>query len=377
MSTDSRHVSFILFRLALLVLTLFVAQLYLKEGSIFSSYSSPTSMITIAVILYSVLYTLLALLTKHSFFPVIAILDTIALGGLALFDTSLIILAAIPVFYYIYLSIAYQSGYIGYVAFGIFAVIVIYIAFLVDTQMFPQALTALILMLLGIFAQQYLNSTFRQVKQLDSEIARLKKEAGKLENAMMISEKNAKTQKELATTDYLTGLMNRSAFLRSLEQILDSAYAKDTKVGLLLIDIDHFKKYNDTYGHAIGDETLKVVSKILKDSANFLGDDTNVVARYGGEEMIVAIPNATPAKLSNLGETMRAATEGQSIALIKVNTQLVLEKPITISVGGVLWGKEDKGHDVSRDSDILINKADEALYKAKAEGRNRVIIYGQ
>lgn len=375
MSTDSRHVSFILFRLALLLPTLFVAQLYLKDGSVFSSYSSPTSMITIAVVLYSILYTLLALLTKHSFFPVIAILDTIALGGLALFDTSLIILAAIPVFYYIYLSIVYQSSYIGYVSFGIFAVILMYIAFLVDTQMLPQTLTALLLMLLGIFAQQYLNSTLMQLKQMDNEIARLKKEAGKLENAMMISEKNAKTQKELATTDYLTGLMNRSAFLRSLEHILDGAYAKDAKVGLLLIDIDHFKKYNDTYGHAIGDETLKVVSKILKDSANFMGDDTNLVARYGGEEMIVALPNATPSKLSTLAETMRAAIEGQSIALIKVNTQLVLNKPVTISVGGVMWGKEEKGIDVSKDSDILINKADEALYRAKAEGRNRVVMY--
>jgi diguanylate cyclase len=106
-----------------------------------------------------------------------------------------------------------------------------------------------------------------------------------------------------------------------------------------------------------------------------MGDETNVVARYGGEEMIIAVPNTTRDKLAKLAETVRRAIESQSINLIKINTQLILEKPITLSVGAVIWGKEDQGVDVSKDSDILINRADEALYQAKANGRNQVVMY--
>lgn len=373
MPTDLRKISFVFLRLLILLLTLMIAQLSLKDNNILVSYTTLTNMLMMGIVLYSIIYTIFALLSKDEFFVIIIVLDIAALITITLLDPSLSFVLFIPLIYYTYVSALYKNagGYLSFFA-GLAALAYILIF---NNSLLPQLIALALLLALALSAQFHLKSIIELNKKLESDINKVKKDNTKLENSMLISEKNARTQKELATIDYLTGLMNRSAFLRTLEQFLDNTYANDTKVGLLLIDIDHFKKYNDTYGHAIGDETLKVVSKILRDSANFMGDETNVVARYGGEEMIIAVPNTTRDKLAKLAETVRKAIESQSINLIKINTQLILERPITISVGSVIWGKEDQGVDVSKDSDILINRADEALYQAKANGRNQVITY--
>ncbi len=373
MPTDLRKISFVFLRLLILLLTLMIAQLSLKDDNILVSYTTPTNMLMMGIILYSIIYTIFALLSKDEFFVIIIVIDAAALIAIALLAPALSFVLFIPLVYYTYVSALYKNAG-GYLSFFVSLAALAYIL-VFNNSLLPQLIAIALILALALSAQFHLKSIIELNKKLDADINKVKKENTKLENSMLISEKNARTQKELATIDYLTGLMNRSAFLRTLEQFLDNTYANDIKVGLLLMDIDHFKKYNDTYGHAIGDETLKVVSKILRDSANFMGDETNVVARYGGEEMIIAVPNTTLDKLTKLAETVRRAIESQSINLIKINTQLILEKPITLSVGAVIWGKEDQGVDVSKDSDILINRADEALYQAKANGRNQVVMY--
>ncbi|MBO9534535.1 MAG: GGDEF domain-containing protein [Solirubrobacteraceae bacterium] len=153
----------------------------------------------------------------------------------------------------------------------------------------------------------------------------------------------------LATTDGLTGLPNR----RHLDEALDRACAQVARghgsLGVLMIDVDHFKKLNDTHGHQVGDEVLKHVAKVL-DSELRAGD---MVARYGGEEFTVVMPGAQGVEAKGAAERLRCAIE---LAAGPVD--------VTVSVG-VAWAPL---HGTSRVD--LVASADAALYEAKQRGRN-------
>lgn len=159
-----------------------------------------------------------------------------------------------------------------------------------------------------------------------------------------------------AATDGLTGLFNHDYFQNMLEQELQKAQRQLRNLSLILVDIDHFKGFNDRWGHQVGDLVLKKVAEALRDTCR----KSDVVARYGGEEMAVILPETSPDMASLVAERIRKAVESLEIehekALLKV----------TISLGVASISEEVK------DKNVLIEKADEALYRAKRSGRNRV-----
>ena len=160
-------------------------------------------------------------------------------------------------------------------------------------------------------------------------------------------------------TDPLTTLANRKHFDASVTALVNEANAKGESLSLVLADIDHFKNFNDTFGHLIGDQVLRLVALALKD--NVKGRD--VAARYGGEEFAVILPETSLRQATSVGENIRRAVMGKE--LMKRSTGENLGR-ITISVG---VASLHRGETIAS----LIERADNCLYAAKRNGRNRVI----
>jgi diguanylate cyclase len=160
-------------------------------------------------------------------------------------------------------------------------------------------------------------------------------------------------------TDPLTGLGNRKYFDRSIEMALQNAFANGEPLSLLMFDIDHFKSFNDSYGHLTGDQVLRLVGMSLKQTIK--GQD--ITARYGGEEFVVVLPNTAMRQALTVADHIRRAI--MSKELRKKSTGEILGR-VTISVGVSMLKPDD-------DTDSLIERADACLYAAKRNGRNRVI----
>jgi len=159
-----------------------------------------------------------------------------------------------------------------------------------------------------------------------------------------------------ARTDALTGLANRRAFDEQLEQLLAHADRFGHSVSLILADVDHFKKVNDTWGHESGDVVLKSIAKTLSDGVRAV----DVCARFGGEEIAILLPQTQLGGAVELADRLRKAVASKPIMA------LGNEVPVTISCGvacypeGVLT------------KEALFAAADRALYEAKSSGRNCV-----
>jgi len=162
-----------------------------------------------------------------------------------------------------------------------------------------------------------------------------------------------------AMTDGLTGIANRRFFDAVLREQASNAMETGDDLCLLLIDIDHFKKFNDTWGHQTGDEVLKLVAKTLVD--NIKGQD--VVARFGGEEFVVLLPKTSLSASVMVGNTIRTAFEKRRV-VDKESKRMIGD--ITVSIG---IARYELGESLAE----LVRRADAALYRAKNEGRNRVI----
>lgn len=158
----------------------------------------------------------------------------------------------------------------------------------------------------------------------------------------------------LASQDGLTGLKNRRAFEERLPDELARIKRTQQPVSLLLVDIDHFKAFNDSFGHPRGDEVLRAVARVLARSIR----DTDVAVRYGGEEFAVILPNTDTAGAEMMGERLRDA----------IASSAWTERAITISVGAATA----VSHLVA--ADALVELADRALYRSKQAGRNRVTL---
>lgn len=192
--------------------------------------------------------------------------------------------------------------------------------------------------------------------EVDSRTEELKQALTKLSEAHIIL-------KELNTIDAVTGIRNRQYFDDVLAQEWRRAGRQDYEVSLLLLDIDHFKKVNDTYGHLAGDECLAAVAKEIDDAFNRPSD---VVARYGGEEFAVILPYVSKENAASLAEQLRATIE--STVYLADGHDL----SITISIGVATIHPASNDEIEARD---LIGRADSVLYEAKSAGRNRIGIY--
>jgi diguanylate cyclase len=160
-------------------------------------------------------------------------------------------------------------------------------------------------------------------------------------------------------TDPLTGLGNRKYFDRMIDMAVQTALANNEPLSLLMFDIDHFKSFNDSYGHLTGDQVLRLVGMSLKQTIK--GQD--ITARYGGEEFAVVLPNTALRQALTVADHIRRAVMAKELK--KKSTGEILGR-VTISVGVSMLKPGD-------DTDALIERADGCLYAAKRNGRNRVI----
>jgi diguanylate cyclase (GGDEF)-like protein len=165
---------------------------------------------------------------------------------------------------------------------------------------------------------------------------------------------------EISIVDSLTGLYNRKHLMETLDKEVSRSQRHSHSFSLLVIDIDHFKKYNDTYGHLAGDEVLSRLASVFKKSIR----SSDYAARYGGEEFIIMLPEIDPEQGLVTAERMlkqvaeeRFGGEGESIK-------------VTISVGVASYPENGE------DAQSVIRNADAAMYEAKEQGRNRVILAG-
>jgi len=161
---------------------------------------------------------------------------------------------------------------------------------------------------------------------------------------------------ELATTDPLTGLKNRRRFDAAMDDEWRRAMRQRTALSLLMIDADHFKAYNDTFGHLAGDQVLVGIAICITDSVKRAGD---CAARYGGEEFAVLLPGTNAADALKVAEAVR----------VKVMGWCDDSMQSTVSIG-IASAVPNAGSDWPR----LVHAADKALYVAKAAGRNRCVL---
>jgi diguanylate cyclase (GGDEF)-like protein len=170
------------------------------------------------------------------------------------------------------------------------------------------------------------------------------------ENARLFSQ-----VRRMATIDGLTGLYNRNHFFAEADRRLRVARRHHQPIAAIMLDIDHFKRINDTYGHPVGDEVIRVVAERLRDAAG----DSDVLGRYGGEEFALVSPQGTESA-TGLAERLREVVSGDPVPTVAGPL------PVTISIGLALF--DDGGQDLRQ----LLTRADGALYQAKQTGRNRV-----
>jgi len=164
--------------------------------------------------------------------------------------------------------------------------------------------------------------------------------------------------KEEVMTDALTGISNRKAFDSALENIIEAAQKQRAPFCILLADIDHFKAFNDTFGHLVGDKVIRFVALSLKRCLK--GKD--MAARYGGEEFAVILPDTALKGAEVIAEQIRKAVSSGVLKDKKINEDY---GRITISIGVAQFRSNELPHD-------LVRRADNALYLAKNRGRDRV-----
>jgi len=168
--------------------------------------------------------------------------------------------------------------------------------------------------------------------------------------------------KDLASRDSLTRIWNRAEITRFLSEELERGRREKKFTSVIMLDVDHFKKINDFYGHSIGDQALlQVVSRLRRKVRR-----SDKMGRYGGDEIIVILPNCGQAEVKNVGERLRLAVGGR-----RIRTELDAV-PITISAGCATSDLQQ-----ATSPEALIKTADKALLKAKEQGRNCVIVSGE
>ena len=203
------------------------------------------------------------------------------------------------------------------------------------------------------------------IEQLSAETSAVRESGSALQDKLDASRKETEAlRKELelvrheATTDALTGLANRKALFRTLDQAIEASGNADTPVCLILGDIDNFKQVNDTYGHLLGDKVIRFIGSIMKECVR--GKD--LIARYGGEEFAVVLPETGYETALEVAEDIRQSIENGR--LVRSDTREPIGT-VTVSLGVAQWRSDET-------PDELIGRADGGLYQSKENGRNCV-----
>jgi two-component system cell cycle response regulator len=189
-------------------------------------------------------------------------------------------------------------------------------------------------------------------------IARVRTQLRKKKYADRLRE-NVHLSVEMAMTDQLTGLHNRHYLTRHLDTLLAGAARSGKNLAFLIIDVDHFKQVNDTYGHDVGDEILREFAHRI--TANVRGFD--LACRFGGEEFVVVMPDTEISLACSVAERLRKSVETTPFPISHAPGRV----NVTISIG--IAGSEGP----QDSADALLRRADQALYRAKRDGRNRVV----
>ena len=188
--------------------------------------------------------------------------------------------------------------------------------------------------------------------ELEANFAEKSRELDTIRDSLHKSEERAKT-------DTLTGLPNRLALEEFFREVQMQAMEKDEPLSVLLIDIDHFKKFNDNFGHVVGDQVLRLVAKAVRDRVR----ENDLPARYGGEELIAVLPRTDLATCEAVAERIRRSIADGQFAR-RSTGELLPQITVSIGVGQFQFGESMAD---------LIDRCDRALYLAKKAGRNRVV----
>ena len=168
----------------------------------------------------------------------------------------------------------------------------------------------------------------------------------------------------LSQTDGMTRLFNR----RHFNILIDIEFARikryGGRMGCLMLDIDHFKKVNDNYGHLIGDQVLQQIAKIIQTNLRTI----DIPARYGGEEFVLILPETAERGIEVVGKKLLSSI-GNNEFVSKTNPELAFPTHITVSIGASRFPHKD-----ITTAEILLNSADQAMYNAKRSGRNRLVL---
>ena len=177
----------------------------------------------------------------------------------------------------------------------------------------------------------------------------------------MLRDRQSALEQDKAKLDYLTQLPNRAALVENLVFSTQQATKQQQPLSLLVIDIDHFKNFNDTYGHLAGDQVIQQVAQILAQQCR----STDLAARYGGEEFVVVLPN-TPLQGAEMLANRLCEIVRAHVVRLKTGENL----HVTISVGVYSGIPTLQNH-----WENLIDYADTAMYTAKQRGRNQAVVY--
>jgi diguanylate cyclase len=197
-----------------------------------------------------------------------------------------------------------------------------------------------------------LSKATSRAAQLEANFAATSEELDSIRDSLKAAEQRS-------NTDALTGLANRHSMDEFLRLAQIAAMEKDEALSVFLIDIDHFKKFNDDYGHQVGDQVLRLVAKVLQEGVR----EVDLAARYGGEELIAVLPGADLEACSSVAERIR-----RRIAEAKLTRRATGKEigSITVSIGVAQFR-------LAESADAMIERCDRGLYQAKRLGRNRTV----
>ena len=197
---------------------------------------------------------------------------------------------------------------------------------------------------------------------------------GSLKDVVTKMKQDADVLVDLSHTDMLTGLGNRRCFDEFLDRCVEDWKTTQTSVSLIMFDVDHFKNFNDTYGHLAGDQVLRALADQVRDVVAPLQHDPSHVlaARFGGDEFVIVLSGPETANALQMAESLRRGIQRKRLRLLDTDDQILQTGlHITISVGVAdLWPKWGGAYQAN-----LVHCADKALYHAKNNGRNVVARY--